>query len=172
MKNRLFWILMISGQVVLASEYVKFLTPVEIDFGEVPSGKVVEGKIQFVNTSDENVEIRELQVSCGCTAVEAVKRNYAPGDTATVNFKVNTRGFHGKVQKSITVEFENSNIPVQTVLIQIDCIDYLDCYPNYVTFTQIHVNADTTIEREVLLTNHYRETVTLKPCSWIFPMSK
>jgi hypothetical protein len=150
---------------VIATGYagqVQFITPMEINLGQVEAGSVIKDVIRFVNTGDEAVTIRQIRTSCGCTTSEIGNKIIVPGDTATVEFKLNTRGFQGKVHKSITIEFENPDLRPQTIRLLADCINYLDYYPSYLAFTRLHVNPDTLLRQEIRLTNHFNKAVTIQ----------
>lgn len=148
--------------VSVCANEVTFLTPMEMNLGEMESGRVIEGVIQFVNTGNDSVKISGVRTSCGCTVVETQKKTYAPGDTASIPFKLNTRGFKGKVHKSITIQFENEDPPTKLVKLIAHCLNYLECDPRYLAFTQIRVNQDTLLERQIRLTNHYKEPIRIQ----------
>jgi hypothetical protein len=151
--------------LIMSSGYaaqVQFVTPMEINLGQVEAGSVIGDVIRFINTGEEDVTIRQIRTSCGCTTSEIEDKVIVPGDTATVEFKINTRGFQGQVHKSITIEFENPDLKPQTIRLLADCINYLDYNPSYLAFTQLHVNPDTLLRREVRLTNHFNKAITIK----------
>lgn len=168
MNLKRYHIIVISFLLAAISTYaneITFITPQEMDLGEVESGRVIKGVIQFVNSGKDTVTISQVRTSCGCTAAEVQQKNYAPGDTAAINFQVNTRGFKGKVHKSITIEFEKHDPSPQSVQLLLYCLDYLEYSPIYLTFTQIHVNQDTVINRDIAITNHYKKPVKIKSIS-------
>lgn len=151
--------------IVITAGYaaqIQFITPVEMDLGRVEAGSVINDVIRFVNTGNEDVTIRQIRTSCGCTTSEIEDKIIAPGDTAEVEFSLNTRGFRGEVHKTITIEFENQDLKPQTIRLVADCINYLDYYPSYLAFTQLTVNPDTLIHREIRLTNHFNKPITIK----------
>jgi len=141
---------------------ITFLTPMKMDLGEVESGRVINGLIQFINTGKEPVKIDRIRTSCGCTVAETDKKEYMPGDTASITYKLNTHRFKGKVHKSITITFENNEPPAKSVSLMVTCMNYLECHPRYLTFTRISVNPDTLVKREIRLTNYYKENIKIK----------
>jgi hypothetical protein len=74
-----------------------------IDFGDVESGKVVDVNFEFENAGDSVLIIKNISTSCGCTAAKLEKREYAPGEKGTIPVKFNTRGYNGRVTKTITI---------------------------------------------------------------------
>jgi len=151
-----------SAAMILSAGEVTFVTPMKIDLGEVESGRIIEGVIQFVNTGKDSLKIEQVRTSCGCTAVETQKKIYAPKDTASVYFKLKTRGFKGKIRKSVTIQFENRDLPAKTVQLVANCLNYLEFDPRYLTFTQIKVNGDTLIERYIRVISHYKEPIQIQ----------
>ena len=141
---------------------IQFITPMEMDLGRVEAGRVIKDVIRFVNTGQEDITIRQIRTSCGCTTSEVENKIIAPGDTAAVEFSLNTRGFRGEIHKTITIEFENQDLKPQSIRLLADCINYLDHYPSYLAFTQLIVNPDTLLHREIRLTNHFNKPITIK----------
>lgn len=74
-----------------------------IDFGDVESGKVVDVNFEFENTGDSVLIIKNISTSCGCTAAKLEKREYAPGEKGVIPVKFNTKGYNGRVTKTITI---------------------------------------------------------------------
>lgn len=141
---------------------VTFLTPLEFDLGETESGRMIEDAILFVNTGADSIRIKQVKTSCGCTAVETGRKTFAPGDTASIPFKLNTRGFKGTVRKSITIFFENGNPGPKSVRLIVRCVNYVDYEPRYLTFARIQVNPDTLLKQQVQLINHYKKPIRIQ----------
>ncbi|MBN1781831.1 DUF1573 domain-containing protein [bacterium] len=158
-------VFILSFMVILstaaAGADISFMTSDTLNFGDVESGTVLKGEIQFVNTGNDQVRIKRVNTSCGCTAAHIDKMFFEPGETATIPFSLNTRGFRNKVVKSISVEFENNDPATKTILLMANCINFLDITPRYLTFTRIQVNPDTSIVKEVRLMNRYNKPFTL-----------
>jgi hypothetical protein len=85
-----------------AESHIKF-KETTVDFGEIDSGQVVDLTFEFQNTGDTMLIIKNISASCGCTATKLLKKEYEPGEKGTIPVKFNSRGYHGKITKSITV---------------------------------------------------------------------
>ncbi len=71
--------------------------------GEVELGAVLEHDFLFTNAGDEPVKIKDVLPQCGCTVPEYPKV-IAPGETAAVRLRINTKTLHtGKNSKTTTV---------------------------------------------------------------------
>jgi len=82
-----------------------------MDFGEVNSGKVVEVVFKFVNKGDEELVIKNINSTCGCTVPSLKKRTYKPGEKGEIPVKFYSTGYYGKVVKIITVITNDSSNP-------------------------------------------------------------
>ncbi|MCP4217350.1 MAG: DUF1573 domain-containing protein [bacterium] len=74
-----------------------------VDFGEADSGKIIDLEFKFKNSGNVPLIIKNLSTSCGCTATKLEKKEYQPGEEGSIPVKFNTRGYTGKVTKSITI---------------------------------------------------------------------
>ena len=94
--------------VTLAASAKITFEKTELDFGELESGKVVDMEYKFKNTGDETLIIKNISSSCGCTVTKVEKKEYKPGEEGTIPVKFFSRGYNGKIVKTITV---SSNDP-------------------------------------------------------------
>ncbi|HDQ46290.1 MAG TPA: DUF1573 domain-containing protein [bacterium] len=150
MRNRLviLYILMI-GLPCFSRARVEFLTPKRIDFGDVQENEQLRGEILFVNRGDEEVTVHRIQATCGCTVTELSRNTYAPGDTASIPFILNTTGFRGVIRKNIIVHFKTPGIPNENVTLQARIQTALEMVPSYINFPHITVNPDTVLTQYV-----------------------
>jgi hypothetical protein len=146
---------------LLAGDII-YMTPDTLNYGEVTAGQIIRGQIKFINDRTESVQISRVNTSCGCTVAETDKKIYSPGEMATISFVLNTRGFKGLISKAITIDFENNNPPSKTFKISAKCIDYLDIQPRVLTFLNIKVNKDTTVQQAVHLINKYKNPIVIR----------
>lgn len=104
MKKLCVIILFISMMVfsLAAESHIKF-KETTIDFGEVNSGEIVDIKFEFENTGDSILIIKNISTSCGCAAAKLEKKEYQPGEKGALPVKFNSRGYYGRVTKSITM---------------------------------------------------------------------
>jgi mono/diheme cytochrome c family protein len=82
-----------------------------IDLGEFIEGKTYSREIKLKNTSKQVITIDSIDVSCGCTEVEASSNIVMPGDHVSLNVKVDTSGKSGPVTKSIYIRTNASFEP-------------------------------------------------------------
>lgn len=73
------------------------------DFGDIKSGDQVEYTFTLKNDGKRDLIIRRVKTSCGCTAVTPEKKVVAPNQSVPLEVKFNSRGKHGRQNKSITV---------------------------------------------------------------------
>ncbi|GAA5026879.1 hypothetical protein GCM10011506_12940 [Marivirga lumbricoides] len=75
----------------------------EHDFGDITQGDVVEHIFKFENTGTEPLILSNVQTTCGCTAPSWPREPIAPGETAELTVKFNSRGKMGRQNKVITI---------------------------------------------------------------------
>ncbi|HKJ41927.1 MAG TPA: DUF1573 domain-containing protein, partial [Sunxiuqinia sp.] len=73
------------------------------DFGDINQGDQVEYTFTMKNDGKRDLIIRRVKTSCGCTAVTPEKKVVAPNSSVPLKVKFNSRGKHGRQNKSITV---------------------------------------------------------------------
>ncbi|MEN8223060.1 MAG: DUF1573 domain-containing protein [Acidobacteriota bacterium] len=95
-------IIMVVAMAVYAGPEITFEKE-KIDFGEITSGKVVDLEYTFENTGDDTLIIKNINTSCGCTYTRLEKKEYEPGEKGVIPVKFFSKGYRGKVIKSVTV---------------------------------------------------------------------
>ena len=84
------------------------------DFGKITDGETVQNKFKFKNIGKGELTITNVQASCGCTTPEWTKDIIPAGGEGYVIATFNSSGKGDKdgprVEKSITVEFDNSTV--------------------------------------------------------------
>ncbi|MFK7768459.1 MAG: DUF1573 domain-containing protein [Mariniblastus sp.] len=82
------------------TEYVK-------DFGKVPLGEVPEYRFEIENKYEEDIRIRSIRSSCGCTIATASKNVLKTWEKGEIICKFNTPAVGpGFKQATVTVEFD------------------------------------------------------------------
>jgi len=75
------------------------------DFGKVLQGDIVQYEFDFSNEGDEQLEITNVQTSCGCTAATVGEKNtYGPGEKGKLRVSFNSNGKVGKIEKTVLVQ--------------------------------------------------------------------
>jgi Protein of unknown function (DUF1573) len=71
----------------------------------------------FRNTGKTNVIISEIQTGCACcTTAKVKKRDYAPGESGTVQMMVDVRGKDVPLAKSVLVQFADQSTPTPLIV--------------------------------------------------------
>lgn len=74
----------------------------------------VSGVYRFQNTGSENVKIRKVRTSCGCTTAKLDKLVYAPGEKGEIATTFRFGFAKGKLRKLLSVELEDATeIPLE-----------------------------------------------------------
>jgi len=86
------------------------------DFGTVARGAKAEHRFILENIYQEDVRISDLRVSCGCTKPQVSKRLLKTWEKAEITATLDTRGFMGRKDATITVVFDlpfKAEVPLQ-----------------------------------------------------------
>lgn len=94
----------------------------EHDFGEITSGEKVTHYFVLSNTGDDNLVIKSVHASCGCTAAKPEKDRLSPGETTKLKVEFNSTGRKGHQVKTITVETNDTQKPQLTLKITGDVV--------------------------------------------------
>jgi len=73
------------------------------DFGNVLQGKTVEYTFRFENKGTEDLLIKEVTTSCGCTAALVSSNTVKPGENGEITVSYDSQGRAGAVSRTITV---------------------------------------------------------------------
>lgn len=78
------------------------------DFGKMHEGEASSYEFKFTNNGKSPLLIAKAVGSCGCTVPDYPHEPIAPGATAAINVKFNSKGKVGSQNKSVNI-FTNSN---------------------------------------------------------------
>jgi hypothetical protein len=81
------------------------------DFGNVKRGDPTEHTFSFTNVSDEEITLKRVKASCGCTTPSWTRDPIAPGETGDIAVKYNSYRV-GRFTKSITVTYDSVERPI------------------------------------------------------------
>lgn len=87
---------------LLAKATIKFKA-IDVDFGKIEEGKIVEVKFEFENVGDSLLTVKRVLPSCGCTTVGLAKKEYKPGEKGEIIVKFDPKGYYGRISKSVMV---------------------------------------------------------------------
>lgn len=87
------------------------------DFGTINQGDKVAHTFHVKNEGINDLIIRRVKTSCGCTAGTPSKNVIAAGETTPIEVEFNSRGKKGKQTKTITVITNDPKNPTSTLRI-------------------------------------------------------
>ncbi len=150
-----FIIALFSLTIVLSagSPVMKF-KETTIDFGEVDAGKSVDITFEFENTGDDVLVIKNIRSTCGCTVAKVDKKEYKPGEKGEIPVKFFSKGYRGKITKTVTVT-TNDKDNIYTVL-------KISGNVNLKDFAQAELSPDKISFEEIKLNKKYTKTFKIK----------
>ncbi len=80
------------------------------DFGNVPKGQRPKHRFVIENKFKEDIQIRNVVSSCGCTSVSVTKKTLKTWEKAEIVAVFNSHAFDGFKQATVTVQFERPYI--------------------------------------------------------------
>jgi mono/diheme cytochrome c family protein len=90
------------------------------DFGKILQGDIIQYEFDFTNEGDSELEITNVQTSCGCTAATAGEKNkYAAGEKGKIKITFNSNGKVGKVEKTVLIQ-SNSLAPNDQIILTLN----------------------------------------------------
>lgn len=87
------------------------------DYGEVKNGGNGQCTFAFTNTGSEPLIIQNAKGSCGCTVPSWPKEPLAPGASAEITVKYDTKR-PGAINKSVTITSNATNTPTKVIRIK------------------------------------------------------
>lgn len=73
------------------------------NFGDITQGDVVEYTFKYENTGSQPLILSNVLVTCGCTATNWPRDPVAPGKSAEITVRFDSKGKNGAQNKIITV---------------------------------------------------------------------
>jgi hypothetical protein len=92
------------------------------DFGDITEGKVVDWTVNFKNVGNRELEIKDVKTSCGCTAAIITGKSLKPGESGSLKIEFDSANKLGKTSKTISVDSNDTDDPVQTIIIMADIL--------------------------------------------------
>lgn len=87
------------------------------DFGELKQHGDASTEFAFTNTGTEPLIISNAKGSCGCTVPEWPREPIAPGETAVIKVKYDSKRV-GPINKSVTITSNATNAPTSVIRIR------------------------------------------------------
>jgi hypothetical protein len=144
-----------------ASSKIQFAEPV-YDFGKVSSGELVKHEYAFTNVGNAELEVSNVQPSCGCTTAGDWTRKVPPGKTGLIPIQFNSANYGGPVTKTVTVTSNDKSQP--TVVLQLKGTVWkpIDVTPNFAVLN-VPAESTTPVSTVVKIINNTDEELTLSP---------
>ncbi len=107
--------------IVLEKDYKNVVGPrlvlskTHYNFGTVEKGKTVSTEISFSNKGNKVLKIREVETSCGCTAVLLSTKELNPGQKGKMRIDLDTSNHLGNIVRKITI-FSNDPVKSKQVI--------------------------------------------------------
>jgi hypothetical protein len=80
------------------------------NFGKLSAGEIVLFTFVFVNTGNNNFEIKKIDCDCGCVNAHFEKKPVKPGETGTIEIEFDTSGLFGKQFKTIEIHGNSTDL--------------------------------------------------------------
>lgn len=130
--------------------------------GRLLEGTVAADTLLFANRTRSSLHVSRIKSSCGCTVPFLDRDVLAPGDTARIIYRLNTRGFHGLLRKTLTVEFRETHVEPVTFLLEFRVYNELDVEPRYIHFEDVNADPDTILSAVIHVRNYGDVPIRLK----------
>lgn len=99
--------LLLCPNAVYAADWARgMFSTTNHEFGTVARSAKTEYRFEFENRSNQEVHVRSVRASCGCTTPIIETKIVKPGQTGAILARFNTDTFTGQRQATLTVTFE------------------------------------------------------------------
>ena len=78
---------------------------VQWDFGTINQGDIVKHDFVFTNEGENDLILKEVKPTCGCTALDWPKDPIPPGESGIIVTQFNSRGKMGQQYKYFTIRY-------------------------------------------------------------------
>lgn len=149
-----------DASTAVAGPMIEFET-MDYNFGKVMADDDIKYEYIFTNTGGQPLEILNVHVTCGCTTAGEIEKVIAPGAKGKIPIEFHTKGYKGKVEKSIRV---STNVPgrqMLTLKIGGEIWEPIEINPRYASFGQI-VDKSLAAKREIEIVNHMDEPIEIR----------
>ena len=88
------------------------------DFGEIKANSKVKTSFKYKNNGKENLIIKKVKASCGCTIPKILTKSIKPGKEGEIELTFDATGREGSQVKSITIYSNDPINPVQVLTVK------------------------------------------------------
>jgi hypothetical protein len=103
-------VLVLSASAFAAKPKIVFAADAK-NFGKLKQGAEASYDFVFRNDGDARLTIRNVETSCGCTAVLVSDKTLEPGKSGKIKVVFNSQGYAGEVTKFIFVDSDDPAAP-------------------------------------------------------------
>ncbi len=124
-----------------------------------PPDSPLLAKIVLKNSGNQSLHFEYIKPSCSCTSAPLEKSSLEPGETMVMNVKVETKGFNGKVTKTMDIRTNDPVQPVRTLTLLFEVRYPIELLPKgFFAFRKLTV--DSLSRSELKLKNSSEQTIT------------
>jgi hypothetical protein len=150
---------LLTATAIFSQPKIEIVGGPNFDFGEILSGVKVDKILTIKNIGTDTLIIGQVQPSCGCTAVLMSENKIAPNKTATLNVGFDSKGFSGKVHKSISITSNDSTNRSLNVTFTATIATVLTFDPLFIYFQNMKLDSIAT--KKIKVTNNTQEAVEI-----------
>jgi hypothetical protein len=77
--------------------------PEAFDFGKALQNKEVKKEFVIRNIGTEDLVIERVTTTCGCTVADGYSKLVKPGQSTTMEVRLQTRSFNGRMERKVLV---------------------------------------------------------------------
>jgi hypothetical protein len=92
------------------------------DFGIVKEGQVLQHDFVIKNESGRELNIKDVNTSCGCTVSKAKNKTLKPQESTVIEVKFNSKGYSGKVKQYVYVNTDSLDNPLLRYIITAEVV--------------------------------------------------
>ena len=142
MKKFLGLLLILLTVNCFAGSAIKVVEGKDIKFGEFKANLAQKKVVTIKNSGDENLTIKNIRTTCGCSKIEISSKNIKPKETANLIIHLNENSLSGPFHKIIFIEtndlknrFMKLNL-IGTAKVLYTIIPKPNCYLGFVKLSQ------------------------------------
>lgn len=130
------------------------------DFGAVEQFTRVRHGYVLRNAGDQELVIKRIKSSCGCTIAELNQKNLAPGESVTIFVTFNTGGRYGRQSQQVTVFTNDPVAPIIQLTIEGTVNELLSFDPHRLRF--LDAQPGETHRQTLMVANHSDRPLKIK----------
>ena len=157
---RIVFTLLLFSISLFAGDF-KLITPPVLQLGTIQSDTIATGTIKFTNDGDSDMNISEVQTSCGCTMAEMEKMNYKPGESGQIEVHFNSKGYSGRVRKTVTIYVEGDESFGHRIVLEAQIQPILDVAPSFLDFQDLKMEQGES-RNTFTITNNMQKEMTVE----------